>query len=114
MEHIQEERTEQPIFMVQNQDDQMEQRGATNDDVQVTLDTSTSINELNITPDTSPTYSSEGALHHLMDIFGEPQDSFTVLTLKYRGIWGVDKLCNLSPDDIDTLKYSGNFLDIRI
>ena len=104
---------EQPIFMVQNQDDRTEQGGATNDDVQVTLDTSVSINELNITLDTSPTCSSEGALRHLMDIFGEPQDSFTVLTLKYHGIRGVDKLCNLSPNDIDSLKYSSNSLDIR-
>ena len=90
MEHIQEEQVGQPIFIVQHQDDQMGQGGATNDDAHVTLDTSQSINELNVTPDTSPTYSSEGALRHLMDIFGEPQDSFTVLALKYHGIRGVD------------------------
>ena len=59
---------EQPTFSARSQDDRMGQGGATNDDAHVTLDTSQSINELNVTPDTSPTYSSEGALRHLMDI----------------------------------------------
>ena len=114
MENISKECAEQPTFIARSQDDRMGQGGATNDDAHVTLDTSQSINELNVTPDTSPTYSSEGALRHLMDIFGEPQDSFTVLALKYHGIREVDDLCDLSPDDIDSFKYSGTPLDIRI
>ena len=46
--------------------------------------------------------------------FGESEDSFTLHALKYHGIWGVDELCDLSPEDIDSLKYSGTPLDMSI